>query len=188
MLNKKNTATEREILLHSLLIAAAAGNKAAYASFLREAHRFATAYVLRKLGQRQDTDDVVQEILISLDKALPTFDASRPCMPWIAAIMHYRLSDWMRKQYTASRRDHVPIEDMEAFLCSPDVTDAAFEYEYVKKAVATLSEGQQAVLHAMYQEELSVLETSAKLGLSESAVKVTAHRAYKTLRKRLEGA
>ena len=37
----------------------------------------------------------------------------------------------------------------------------------------------------MYFQDLSVKEVAKKLKMSESAVKVTAHRAYKILRERL---
>ena len=62
----------------------------------------------------------------------------------------------------------------------------SFTYEYIHKAVAELSKTQQSVIHAMYQQELTVSETSHKLGMSVSSVKVTAHHAYKKLRHKLE--
>jgi RNA polymerase sigma-70 factor, ECF subfamily len=79
----------------------------------------------------------------------------------------------------------IPLEDVEEFL-SRSVTEEPMAYEHVNKAVASLSDGQQAVIQAMYHQELTVAETSEKLGMSISAVKVTAHRAYKKLRERLE--
>ena len=130
---------------------------------------------------------MVQMILISVHKALPTFDPKRRCMPWLAAIMYYRVNDWLRNRYTAREAFKVPLEAVEDFLVS-DVTVSPLEYEYVNKAVATLSPNQQAVITAMYHEEQSVAEAGEKLGMSVSAVKVTAHRAYKKLRHVLEDA
>jgi len=177
--------TENEARLAPLFAAAMQGERKAYGTLLHEVAGLAKRYVTRKLGPQAECDDVVQEILISVHKALPTYDPARPCMPWLAAIMHFRLNDWLRARYRSTQHVHVPIEDVQDFLADT-VTEAPLAYEYVTKAVGSLPQGQQAVIHAMYHDELSVAETSEKLGMSISAVKVTAHRAYKKLRTRLE--
>lgn len=175
----------REAEFHALLSLAQAGDQAAYRAFLNAVSDLARRFVARKIGAHNDVDDVVQEILISIHKALRTYDPVRPCMPWLAAIMHYRLSDWLRSHYAAAGQKTIPIEDVADFLIS-DVTAEPFAHEHIHKAVETLSESQQAVINAMYQKDLSVKETSQKLGLSVSAVKVTAHRAYRKLRQKLD--
>ncbi len=162
------------------------GDKQAYSGLLRGVEQLAVNYIRKKVGSHADASDIVQEILISVHKALHTYDPARPCMPWVAAIMHYRLSDWLRTRYTAAEAKKVPLADVEDFLIS-DVTEDPREYEYVNEAVRMLPEKQQAVIKAMYHEDLSVKETSLKLGMGESAVKVSAHRAYKLLRKKLGG-
>jgi RNA polymerase sigma-70 factor (ECF subfamily) len=176
---------KNEDQLHPLLCAALKGDQIAYVKLLRHVGEIATRYARRKIGANGDVDDVVQEILISVHKALHTYDPSRPCMPWLAAIMHFRLSDWLRKTYRSKTLAHIPIEDVQDFLAA-DVTADPREHEYVNKAVGELSENQQAVIHAMYHEDLSVQEAGEKLGMSVSNVKVTAHRAYKILKKRIE--
>ncbi|MFZ4125348.1 MAG: sigma-70 family RNA polymerase sigma factor [Rickettsiales bacterium] len=175
---------KNEDQLHPLLCAALKGDQLAYAKLLQQIGDIATRYARRKIGAHGDVDDVVQEILISVHKALHTYDPARPCMPWLAAIMHFRLSDWLRKTYRNQTASHVPIEDVQDFLAA-DVTADPREHEYLTKEVEKLSDSQQAVIHAMYREELSVQETSEKLGMSVSNVKVTAHRAYNILRKRI---
>lgn len=174
-----------EAQLQPLFAAAIAGERKAYHALLSQIGLIARNYINRKTGGQGGAEDVVQEILISVHKALHTYDPARPCMPWLAAIMHYRLSDWLRKRYHASEQPKVPLEEVEEFLCT-DVTEEPFAYEHLHKAIKDLPEGQRAVLHAMYQQELTVTEAGAALGMSVSAVKVTAHRAYKKLRAKLE--
>ncbi len=176
-----------EARLKPLFEASLTGDGRALEQLLKAVSELARKFVARKTGGHSDGEEVVQEILISVHKALPTYDPARKCMPWLAAIMHYRMSDWLRKQYRPGERDAVPLEEVEFFL-EGDVTTSPLEYEYITKAVAGLPEKQQAVLHAMYREELTVKEASAKLGMSVSAVKVTAHRAYKRLREELKEA
>jgi len=174
-----------EDLLKPLFLQALQGNRMAYGALLTQVSALARAYARSKMGGHADCDDVAQEILLSVHKALNTFDPERPCMPWLAAIMHYRFSDWLRSRYTAAEYKKVPLEDVEDFL-EADVTEPVVSGEYIKKAMENLTGGQQAVIQAMYQEELTVAEAGRKLGMSVSAVKVTAHRAYKKPRKTLE--
>lgn len=182
---QRDAKTLNEARFRPLFQGAVDGDRKTYAALLTEISVLARRYVRRKLGDQADGDDIVQEILISVHKALPTYDPARACMPWLGAIMHFRLNDALRTRYHALQVGKVMLEDVQDFLAAP-VTETPLAHEYVTKAVATLSTGQQAVLHAMYQEDLTVAETSEKLGLSVSAVKVTAHRAYKKLRERLE--
>ena len=182
---QKPSSASNEAKFKPLFESALKGDKKAYAALLSNVAELAKKYAMRKTGGHADCDDIAQEILVSVHKALHTYDPARPCMPWLAAIMHYRMSDWLRSRYTAANQPKVPIEDVEHFL-TDDVTIEPLAYEYVNKAVAGLTQGQQAVITSMYGEELTVVETSEKLGMSVSAVKVTAHRAYKKLRERLD--
>jgi len=182
---QQNHKISNEKLFRPLFEGAVAGDRKAHSELLTQLSLLAKKYVRRKIGEHADSDDLIQEILISVHKALHTYDPARPCMPWLGAIMHYRLTDWLRSRYSPEEQHKIPLEDVEEFL-SEGVTESPLEYEYVNKAVGVLPEGQQAVIRSMYHEELTVAETSAKLGISISAVKVTAHRAYKKLRERLK--
>lgn len=173
--------------MHPLLVRVLAGDQQAYGDLLTRVASLARSYVQRKLGPNAECDDIVQEILISVHKALHTYDPARPCMPWLAAIMHYRLSDWLRKFYASARIKKIVLDEIRDLLPEP-VTATPSDNEHLDEAIRELSPAQQAVIHAMYREDLSVRETSDKLGMSLSAVKVTAHRAYRKLRRRLEGA
>lgn len=182
---EKPSSASNEAMFKPLFDGALNGDQKAYGALLSSVAELAKKYAMRKTGGHDDCEDIAQEILVSVHKALHTYDPARPCMPWLAAIMHYRMSDWLRSRYTAANQPKVPIEDVEHFLTA-DVTKEPLAFEYVNKAVSGLNDKQQAVINSMYHEELTVAETSEKLGMSVSAVKVTAHRAYKKLRKRLD--
>lgn len=173
------------MLFRPLLEKAIAGNRKAYHELLTQLSLLAKKFVRRKIGEHPDMDDLVQEILLSVHKALHTYDPSRPCMPWLSAIMHYRVTDWLRSHYSKDNMNKVSLDDVEDFLFS-EVTEPSDSYEYMNKAIHELPLQQQAVIHSMYFEELTVTQTSKKLNMSVSAVKVTAHRTYKKLRERLK--
>ena len=64
----------REALLRPLFAQALSGDKRAYEKLLNEIAGFARNYVRRRLASPTDHDDVVQEILLSVHKALHTYD------------------------------------------------------------------------------------------------------------------
>jgi RNA polymerase sigma-70 factor (ECF subfamily) len=57
----------------------------------------------------------------------------------------------------------------------------------LRRALALLSIRQQEIIQMLKLDGFSVAEISRRTGLSESSVKVTAHRGYKRLRQLLEG-
>ena len=54
-------------------------------------------------------------------------------------------------------------------------------------ALGTLPERQREIVSALKLRDESVKEVSERLGMTESAVKVTAHRGYRKLRRLLGG-
>ena len=57
----------------------------------------------------------------------------------------------------------------------------------IEAALESLPERQREVVRALKLRDESVKEISERLGMSQSAVKVTAHRGYKALRRLLGG-
>ncbi|MBK9160068.1 MAG: sigma-70 family RNA polymerase sigma factor [Nitrosomonadales bacterium] len=171
--------------LETLMRLSLAGDRQAYAELLRETARLLRPFLSRRLGSGSEVDDVLQEILISIHKARHTYDGQRPYRPWAFAIARFRLHDHLRAHY-ADRLHHAQdIAELENDL-HEDVTESALSYESISGEVEKLPEKQATILRLMHQEGYTAKETAQKMGMSESAVKVAAHRAYKILRQRLE--
>lgn len=164
---------------------ALAGDKQAYAELLHESARLLRPFLSKRLPSASEADDVLQEILISLHKARHTYDGGRPYKPWLYAIAQFRLNDHLRAHYADHLRHALDIADLENTL-HEDVTDPALTYESISGEIHRLSEKQTAILRLLHQEGCTAKEAAQRLGMSESAVKVAAHRAYKILRQRLE--
>jgi RNA polymerase sigma-70 factor (ECF subfamily) len=171
--------------LETLMRRSLAGDKLAYAELLRETARFLRPYFSRRLSFESEVDDLLQETLISLHKARHTYDGQRPYKPWVYAIAHYRLQDFLRVHYSDWLRHAEELSGSE-HDAADDVTETGISYESISGEVAKLPEKQAAILRLMHEEGYTAKEAAEKLGMSESAVKVAAHRAYKILRQRLE--
>ena len=172
--------------LEQLMQAALAGDSNAYREFLSQVSRYLRRFVARRVPAA-DVEDVIQEVLTSIHKARATYDGKRSVLPWVSAIAHYRLSDYLRKHYAEFRQSQVDIAEMEDFIAAP-VTESSELGELVNVEVEHLPERQQKILYLLHTEGYTAKEVGARLGMQESAVKVAAHRAYKLIRSRLQNA
>lgn len=140
--------------------------------------------VRHKWGDVAWADDAVQETLVSLHRARHTFDPSRPFAPWLYAIAQNRMIDVARRERRISDREQgadVLPETAVAATGGPTGIDP----DRVRAALAALPQRQRDVIVGMKFGDESVREVGARLGMSDSAVKVTAHRGYKVLRRLL---
>jgi len=162
------------------------GDAVAYQRLLKEIAdllRKLVRYRLTQLGlQTHDAEDLVQEILIGLHAKRHTWDPDRPFMPWLFAITRYKFIDGARKlRRESSRRLELTFEDLAEIAEAPaeDLDRATLD---VERHLASLPQGQQAVVRALAIDGATVKATAEKLETSEGAIRVTFHRALTRLK------
>ena len=170
--------------LEELMRVALAGDQRAYAEALQETARLLRPYLSKRLNNKTEIEDVLQEILISIHKSRHTYDGMRPYAPWVFAIAKFRLQDHLRAHYADHLRYATELTEAENIPVS-DVTESPFTYEFIKEEIYQLPGKQAMILHLLHSEGYTAKEVAAKIGMKESAVKVAAHRAYNVLRKKL---
>ncbi len=172
-----------------LMAAAQAGDANAYQAVLRACVPVAAA-IARRQGHTPDTvDDVVQEVLLTVHRALATYDPARPFGPWLRAIAARRAVDaWRQYGRTGGREVHDP----DAYLAQPDTgpdageqTDSGLRADALRRAIAGLPPGQREAIERVGLGEQSLEEVSLATGRSKVALKVNFHRALKALRARM---
>jgi len=163
-----------------LMRAAMAGDETAYRAFLKAvtpALRATARRNLARFGQAAvDAEDVVQDTLLAIHLKRQTWDQDRPIGPWISAIARNKFIDRMRRR---GRAVQVPIEDVAESLAAEE--GAPLESLEVNRMLANLNEKQRAVVQALTVEGASVRQTALRLNMTESAIRVTLHRAVKAL-------
>ena len=165
------------------------GGRAAYASLLKEILPILKRRVQSQLGflPIMDREDIVQEILLSLHAARATYDPKRPFMPWLMSIAQNRMIDNARRN---SRRlnNEVLVDEFPAHLADDNAGEPASESinaKALQHAISGLPPGQRQALELIKFRETSLKEASALTGMSIGALKVSVHRATKTLRRSL---
>jgi RNA polymerase sigma-70 factor (ECF subfamily) len=167
-----------------LAVKAQAGDAEAYRDLLTALVPFLRRVLIKGLSRPADADDIVQEVLVSVHKALSTYSPDRPFMPWLMAITNYRRTDYLRQHYAAKKDVTVPMESVEL---PDDVTNPAFAVEYsdVQNALGTLPDKQREVFELMKIQGYTAQEVSNQTGMSVSAVKVSVHRTMAKLKEKL---
>ena len=169
-----------------LMIRAQRGDAVAYASLLTVLASTAKRYVRNRVGEVAWLDDVAQETLLTIHRARHTYDPRRPFAPWFYAILNSRMIDLLRKQKRVSVRE-LATDALPERASTPVDDEARVDPQRLKTALDTLPQRQREVVSALKLHDESVKEVSERLGMSQSAVKVTAHRGYKALRRLLGG-
>jgi RNA polymerase sigma factor (sigma-70 family) len=170
---------KKDTSLDDMLRAANRGDQRAYAEFLRSITPIVRGIARsRGSGLGQDTcEDIVQETLLAIHQKRHTWREDAPVRPWLYAIVRYKVVDAFRAR---GRRVHVPIDDFAEVLpaaAEPDPT----ERSDAERVINELDDRSARIVRAIGLEGASIADTSATLGMTETAVRVALHRALKKL-------
>lgn len=164
-----------EATLARLMAEAQNGDRQAYAVLLEGSSRWLARYFNRKVPPGQ-IEDLVQDVLLALHQKRSTYDATRPFLPWLAAIARYRWLDSLRRVYRAELQ--VP-EGLEA------IDDGDEEEVMARLSLDSLFRrlppAQARAIELVKIEGRSIREASARCGQSEPLVKVNIHRGLRKL-------
>jgi RNA polymerase sigma factor (sigma-70 family) len=172
-------ADEKEwaVLMRSAMM----GDEGAYRAFLKAITPSIRAAARRNLARcnlgAADAEDVVQDTLLAIHLKRQTWDQDRPIGPWIAAIARNKFIDLVRRR---GRAIQVPIEDVAPILAAEEAGSPLETYE-VHRMLENLNEKQRNVVRSLAIEGASVRQTAERLNMTEGAIRVTLHRAVKTL-------
>lgn len=180
--NNNHKATDEE-RWHDYAVKAQGGDKQAYRRLLKEISTFAAHYILTSLANPDWADDIVQDVLLSVHKSLNTYSPDRPFRPWLMSIIHFRRTDFLRKHYNMRQNKLTTLDDLDFQKTHVTNPANAGEYKDIEAALQTLPENQRVVFEMIKIKGFSTKEVANKTGMSESAVKVAAHRTAKKLKK-----
>lgn len=164
---------------------------------LLEAHRDRVYNICyRMLGNRHESEDVAQEVFITVFKQIETFREEAKFSTWLyrVAVNHCK----NRIKYLARRhdRDRDELDDQASSANGtpigapvPSAPDRALEGAQMEKlmqdAIAALEDDQRIVVVLRDVEDLSIEEICEITGLPDGTVKSRLHRARLVLRKKL---
>lgn len=140
-------------------------------------------YLTRLSGSAALADDLTQATFLSVVKARGRFLQGARFKSWLYAIATNAARDWHRHHRFEAVSDDGELPDAGE---SPEHRDFGLERQ-VQAALQALPEAQREAIVLHRWEGLSFAEIAELAGVTESAVKVRAHRGYEVLRERLKG-
>jgi len=137
-----------------------------------------TNFLRRRIADRDALEDVYQETIMALFQARHTYDPARPLEPWLFAIARNVAADHARHFWTRASFEQLTDNVPEQPANSEPRSDPNLE-----DAMARLPEQQREAFSMLKLEGLSIEQAADRAGVTVGALRVRAHRAYKTLRK-----
>ena len=169
----------------NLAIQAQAGDKQAYSKLLHDLLPYIKNVVRAGLSNPDWAEDIAQEVLISVHKSLYTYSPDRDFKPWLMAIINFRKTDFLRAYYKNKKAKESVLESDKVF--DLNVTNPQFSGELgdVNNVLQSLPRKQRRIFEMIKIEGYSAKEVANEMGMSESAVKVSAHRTLAKLKEKL---
>ncbi|MDR7001799.1 RNA polymerase sigma factor SigX [Neobacillus niacini] len=140
---------------------------------------------------RDQAEDLVQEVYIRVLKAHQKFKGDSSEKTWLFAIARNVAIDSFRKHKGWKQRIVDKFDFWEQQIKDESLTpeESAFHKEDTENMFKCLEQctlDQKCVIILRYLQELTILETAKVLGWKESKVKTTQHRAIKQLKALME--
>jgi RNA polymerase sigma-70 factor (ECF subfamily) len=137
------------------------------------------AFVVRRVRDRAEAEDVVSEVFYKALKGIDGYEERGvPFVAWLYTIARNVVCDRAKQ---AGREE--PLDDRDEPSSSDDVERRALLFRLVDTLPAT----QRDVLVARFAEQRSIADVARQLGRSEGAVKQLQLRAIEALRTQVRG-
>lgn len=166
----------------ALVLAARAGDDAAFGALVRLHQRRAYAVARAITIEHEDAEDAVQDAFLHAYRALARFDAAYPFGAWMARIVANAALDLVRRRRVRVT-DEIPASAALPFV---DPAESAELKSRLRSALATLPARQRAVLVLHDVEGYRHAEIGAMLGIPDGTARSDLHHARAMMRRALD--
>ena len=166
------------------------GDQQAYAGLVNRYQNYVFTLALRFTKNREDAEEVSQDIFIKAYRALSDFRGASKFSTWLYTIVNTTCITFLRK-----KRLEVHSLDNEKVFEVADNKDSGFRanlieqksrVNMVNEAIAMLNPDDAEIITLFYKAEQNLEEISRILRLETNTVKVRLHRARTRLKEKME--
>ena len=132
-----------------------------------------SGFVGRKVGDKKDVEEIVQDTLLAAYDSLPLFKGNSSLFTWVCAIARHEIADFYRKQkikkIVFSRLPF--LENLVNKALGPELAYQELEKKrQILKTLKNLREGYGKILRLKYIDGLSMKEIAERLDITVKAV------------------
>jgi RNA polymerase sigma-70 factor, ECF subfamily len=149
-----------------------AGDEGAFELLVRAWTARVHSFVLKILRDRQQAEEVTQDVFLKVWRQAASFDRSRGrASSWLFSIAHHQAIDRLRANRVRGAVVTAPHEDMAAFVQATPSGVGAWERLRMEQALGRLSAPQREVVYLAYFDGLSREELAQRLGIPVGTAK-----------------
>jgi RNA polymerase sigma factor (sigma-70 family) len=166
------------------------GNQAAYARIVEKYQGFVFTLVLRLIENREDAEEVAQDVFVKSYRSLSDFRGESKFSTWLYTITRTTCISFLRKkklniQSLDNENIGLQLENQESGFHA-NLVEQKSKHAMLNQAIAMLSSDDNQVLTLFYKGDQSLEEIGKIMGLESNTVKVKLHRARQRLKEKME--
>jgi RNA polymerase sigma-70 factor (ECF subfamily) len=163
----------------SLVAAAVAGNRDAFASLLERHYDRIHRLAWQLTGSRADADDIAQDVCCALVEKIGSFRGEAKFSTWLCGITFNACRDWRRRR-GSFRAFTEKLTVLVGIAAAPDGRDL-YDAIWLKSAIARLKPALRDTAVLVAGQQLTHAEAGAILGVAEATVAWRMHEVRRIL-------
>jgi len=166
------------------------GDQQAYALLVDRYKSYVFTLALRFTKNREDAEEVSQDIFIKAYRALADFRGASRFSTWLYTIVNTTCITFLRKKkletHSLDNEKVFEVADSQDSGLRANLIEQKSRIAMVNKAIALLSSDDAEVITLFYKGEQTLEEIALILGIESNAVKVRLHRARTRLKEKMQ--
>ena len=163
----------------SLVAAARAGNREAFAALLERHYDRIHGFAWQLTGSRTDADDIAQDVCCTLVEKIGSFRGEAKFTTWLTGITFNACRDWRRRRGTF-RAFTEKLTVLAGIAAAPDGRDL-HDAIWLKSAIARMKPALRDTAVLVAGQQLTHAEAAAILGIAEATVAWRMHEVRRIL-------
>ncbi|MFZ1262739.1 MAG: RNA polymerase sigma factor [Chitinophagaceae bacterium] len=166
------------------------GDHQAYAGLVNRYQNYVFTLTLRIVKNREDAEEVAQDVFIKAYKYLADFRGASKFTTWLYTIVNNTCISFLRKKkLDIHSLDNEKVFEMAGNLDSgmkANLVEHKSKLAMVHDAIGLLNADDAQIITLFYKAEQSLEETAQILGIEVNTAKVRLHRARTRLKEKME--
>lgn len=166
------------------------GDHQAYAGLVNRYQNYVFTLTLRMVKNREDAEEVAQDVFIKAYKYLADFKGASKFTTWLYTIVSNTSISFLRKK----KLDIHSLDNENVFAAAANLDsgmranmiEQKSKLAMVNEAIGLLNPDDAQIITLFYKAEQSLEETAQILGIETNAAKVRLHRARTRLKEKME--